>query len=89
MIKASIKKRQLRDPLDPSEQSAEALLVAEPGIAAILAGRADGPLLKEVARRLLVFAGYLQGTDSRHLARRLTARATELLEAAAKKAPPC
>lgn len=58
----------------------------EPGIAAVLAARpGNDATLAEVARNLLNYAALLEREGSRPFARRLITRATELLEAVARR----
>ena len=72
-------KHRLCDPLD---QPSNAALAGTPGIAEIIARRADEATLREVARTLLTYAAFLRRQGSRELHARLSARAAELLEAA-------
>jgi hypothetical protein len=58
----------------------------EPSTTDLLAARYDdAPMLTEVARNLLAYAALLESQGSLAFSRRLVARATELLEAVAKR----
>lgn len=79
MNRTTPRKHRLCDPLD---QPSTAALAGAPGIAEIIARRADEATLREVARTLLNYASFLRQQGSRELYARLSARAAELLEAA-------
>lgn len=71
-------------PSDAASQLEDALN-PPPCISSILARSADQSLLNDVARNLLTYAALVESQGSHAFARRLVARASDLMEAAVEK----